>query len=300
MKILAISDVPNWKGYEHIVVKCAPDVVVLCGDLTSDGFAAFWKSAFNLIPAFVNNREQLMRRFGASISDDGVQVIRNLKKYYAYRQSLERLERKYHRTAAFARARRKLHTNPFYRFLRFAGRRAHVLVVKGDHDDDFHGDYSPQRINAIRGCHEISGKTHRAAGFTFLGLGFLETHYRRRLQELRSRIVGDVDVIATHAEQARMPLLAELCPKVIIRGHFGSGRWKVSGVPAVFTADVTYSIVELRRNGRPKLEQFTAEFSKDRDGITAQRVKSGSCRPWFSRKSEFQLYPWLRKFHGPS
>lgn len=213
---------------------------------------------------------------------------------------MERLERKYRHTAAFTRARRKLHTTPFYRFLRFAGRRAQVLVVKGDHDDDFQGDYSVKRINAIRGCHEISGKTHRVDGFTFLGLGFTETHYRRRLRELRSHIIGNVDVLVAHAEQARMPLLADLGPKVIIRGHFGSGFWTVSGVPAVFTADVTYSIVEIRRDGRPKLNQFTAEFSKDGQINAVRRVESGSCRPWFSQKSEFQLYLWLRKFHGPS
>jgi 3',5'-cyclic AMP phosphodiesterase CpdA len=44
MKILVISDVIKWKGYEKIVDENQPDVIILAGDLTSDGFASFWIS----------------------------------------------------------------------------------------------------------------------------------------------------------------------------------------------------------------------------------------------------------------
>lgn len=37
MRILAISDVDSWAGYEAVLKKCAPDVVALCGDLVEDG-----------------------------------------------------------------------------------------------------------------------------------------------------------------------------------------------------------------------------------------------------------------------
>lgn len=297
MKILAISDVRRWRGYDKIVERCAPDVVVLCGDLTSDGFASFWKDGFDLIPAFVERRDRLMKQFGIWKRENGTQVIsEGLEKYDEFRRRVDRLERKYIRTAAFTRARRKLHIEPFYRFLGFAGKRAPVLVVKGDHDEDFRGDYSAKRINRIRGCHEISGKAHTVNGFTFLGLGFTETHYRRKLRKLHGCIGEGVDILIAHAEQPRLPLLARFGPKVIIRGHFGSGCWLVSGIPAVFTAGVMYSVVDVSRNGRPSLKQFTARFARSGQITSVRRIKSGSCRPWFSRKSEFQLYPWLRKF----
>ncbi len=42
MKLLAFSDVVKWEGYEELVERIQPDLVDLAGDLTSDGFAAFW------------------------------------------------------------------------------------------------------------------------------------------------------------------------------------------------------------------------------------------------------------------
>jgi len=71
------------------------------------------------------------------------------------------------------------HVESFYKFLRRSGVFSKVLVVKGNHDEDFEGDYSPEKINGIPGCFEISGKTIEVGGRLFLGLGFREA---RRLR----------------------------------------------------------------------------------------------------------------------
>jgi predicted phosphodiesterase len=290
MRILAISDVVRWDGYDKIVARHAPNVVVLCGDLTSDGAAAFWETAYDSIPAFVQQKDRLRKRFGVLKGENGIQTIsKGLEKFDEFRRRVDKLERKYSKTPAFTRARNMLHTEPFYRLLKFAGKRSTVLVVKGNHDSDFPRDYSVKRINGIRGCREISGKVHEAAGCTFLGLGFAETHYLKKLRELHSRCER-VDVIITHAEQRRVPLLAQFTPRVIIRGHFGSGCWLVSGIPAVFTSGIMYTVIDLPRSGRPRMVQYSARFTRSGQISKVREIKSGS------QKSELQLYPWLGKF----
>jgi predicted phosphodiesterase len=290
MRILAISDVVRWDGYDKIVAMYAPGVVVLAGDLTSDGVAAFWETGYDLIPEFVRQKDRLRKRFGVLKGENGIQMIsKGLEKFDEFRRRLYKLEQKYRKTPAFTRARRNLHIEPFYRLLKFAGKRSTVLVVKGNHDSDFPRDYSVKRINGIRGCREISGKVHEVAGCTFLGLGFAETHYLNKLRELHSRCER-VDVIITHAEQRRVPLLAQFAPRVIIRGHFGSGCWLVSGIPAVFTSGVMYAVIDLPKSGKPTLKQYSARFTRLGQISKVRQIKSDS------QKSELQLYPWLRKF----
>ena len=60
--------------------------------------------------------------------------------------------------------------------LKYVSKKALVLVIKGNHDDDFEGTYSIRRINKIPKCNEISGKSVTLCGLTFLGLGFNEIH----------------------------------------------------------------------------------------------------------------------------
>ncbi len=300
MRILAISDVRRWVGYDKIIARYAPSIVVLCGDLTSDGIADFWETAYDLVPAFVQQKDRLRKRFGVLKGENGIQIIsKGLDKFDEFRRRVGKLEQQYRSTPAFTKARRKLHIEPFYRLLKFAGERSTVLVVKGDHDSDFPRDYSVKRINGIRGCREISGKVHEVAGCTFLGLGFAETHYRQKLRELHSRCER-VDVIVAHAEQRRVPLLAQFAPRVIIRGHFGSGCWLVSGIPAVFTSGIMYTVIDLPRSGRPRMVQYSACFTRSGQISKVREIKSGSCGPWGTQKSEFQLYPWLRKYSQPS
>ncbi len=62
MRILAFSDVRKWHGYERLVDRCRPEVVALAGDLISDGGAAFWLEALELLPQFQQDREDLRER----------------------------------------------------------------------------------------------------------------------------------------------------------------------------------------------------------------------------------------------
>src|SRR5207245_6605774 len=49
-------------GCDRLCDQCKPDVVVLAGDLTSDGVAAFWDDALELIPRFRSERHALYER----------------------------------------------------------------------------------------------------------------------------------------------------------------------------------------------------------------------------------------------
>jgi hypothetical protein len=48
VRILALSDVYGWAGYERLVDKYEPHVA-LAGDLVSDGVAAFWKKELEYV-----------------------------------------------------------------------------------------------------------------------------------------------------------------------------------------------------------------------------------------------------------
>jgi len=253
MRILAISDVHSWDGYERLVDLHGPDVVALAGDLTSDGGAAFWRTAFEALPAFRRDKQAALDRLGISVSteEDGLELISggSLRDVMSVEGELER---RYRDTAAFTRARHKLHTKPFYDFLAYAGRRAHVLVVKGNHDYDFPRDYSRARINRTRGCREISGETVTVDGTTFLGLGYAEAGYRIPLRRLLAQHTGRVDVVIAHPPHQNVRLVAALKPRLLIRGHFATGRYLVDGVPSVFT-DGQHAVIDLLRRGVPRV-----------------------------------------------
>jgi predicted phosphodiesterase len=147
MKILVFSDVENWVGYEEQVDKIQPNVVVLAGDLTSDGLASFWHDSI-----------------GRKLSLPP----------------------------------QRMHVNKFYHFLRHVGKKSEVMVVKGDHDEDFEGSYVPEKINRIHGCAEISGKTIEEKGIRFLGLGFNDTYYVRRLKPIIQEFKEKIEVVIMH------------------------------------------------------------------------------------------------------
>jgi hypothetical protein len=148
-----------------------------------------------------------------------------------------------------------------------------VLVVKGDHDDDFPGDYQPERINDIPGCTEISGKTRTIGGWTFLGLGFDQAGLRRPLRAMIAEFRGKAGIVVAHAPQKNVQLLAELQLRLIIRGHFGAGRFVIDDVPVVFTTR-THAIIELS-------EQT----------ITAIRCADSRWEQGLMRD-----YPWLQRY----
>ncbi len=262
MRILAISDVRKWEGYEGLVDKHKPDVVALAGDLTSDGGAAFWHETYEHIAGFRRVRDAAFKRKGITVSNrDGMRFIEGgtLDDVNAIE---ERFKKRYRGSPSYTRARRKLHTERFYDFLVYAGRRARVLVVKGDHDDDFPKEYSASRINRIRGCQEISGIVVTVDGTTFLGLGYDQAGYRRPLRQLVEGYTGAADVVIAHPPHENVRLVAALKPRLLIRGHFGYGRYLVEGVPTVFTSG-EHALIELEAAGIPRIQmaRTTAEAS---------------------------------------
>ena len=298
MRILAISDVASWNGYTRILDKVHPDLVVLAGDLTSDGFARFWNDALECVPRFVAARKRLMSKLGVRLRD-GLYVVPH-SVHEEFSDGLYRLKDRYRDTEEFESARNRIHIGRFYRFLSVAGTRAPVLVVMGDHDEDFEGDYLVERINQIPGCQEISGRSATITGMRFLGLGYKETHYRRRLRPLIAQHSGSIDVVVAHAEQSAMPLIAEVRPKLIVRGHFGAGCYRVNGVPSVFTSVSTYTVIELGKAGTPEIHQYSGKLDSKNWQSTVRESNVSHCAPWFSSRSEFEMYSWLQPYRDPS
>lgn len=270
MRILAFSDVCRWEEYERLVDHCKPDVVALAGDLTSDGFAAFWNDALQFVPEFLKKKRALFRRFGAIEHDGVIQVRSTSAGSMAFLSRLGELKQRYRKTSAFRKARKRIHVNKFYDFLRYAGRRSTVLVVAGDHEDDFVGDYDARRVNRISGCREISGKLCAVEGQTFLGLGFEQGGFRRPLRALISTLRDHVDVLIAHAPQRNVRLLAEFKPRLIIRGHFGWGAYLIDGIPTVFTS-AGHAIIDIGKRGPPRIRQSShatfADLSQDYDWL---------------------------------
>jgi predicted phosphodiesterase len=252
MRILALSDAYDWDNQTELVDHYRPDVTALAGDLTSDGVAAFRKRALEEIPAFCRARDALRLRHGVIRSHGSLVYTVDQSQASQFYDRLAALEFRYRKTRAYLAARKKIHVDRFYEFLRYAGKVSRVLVVKGDHDNDFAGDYSPNRINRIRGCREISGKVETLGECTVLGLGFDHSAKRRELRRLIEKFRGQLGIVIAHAPQENIQLIAALQPRLLIRGHFGGGRYLIDGVPSVFTSG-GHAVIELRRSGLPRI-----------------------------------------------
>ncbi len=291
MKILAISDIRNWEGYEKLLDKIKPEIIILAGDLTSDGFASFWNEAIEKIPEY---KKELKIN---SITNEGkIYRWKNNKKPKKHKDKnildvINEIRNKYKNSKEFLEIRKKIHVDKFYQFLQYAGEKSKVLIIKGDHDEDFKDDYIVEKIDNIKGCNEISGKLIELNKFKILGLGFKDTHYLKILKPIIEKFKGKIDIVITHCEQNKMQFLSLLKPKMIIRGHFGSGRYLVNEVPSVFTADVSYTIIEIDKKTKfPRISQYITKGNKN------ILLKKGSCRPWFSDKSEFKIYDWFKPY----
>ena len=252
MRILALSDISAWDRYGLLVETVKPRVTVLAGDLTSDGGAEFWRTALEVIPSFRADRRGLRKRLGVTTGLRGDYEIIPRESYEEYRDAIRALERQHRTTEPFLAARKRLHVDKFYAFLRHAGKLSTVLVVKGDHDADFSGDYDVTKIDLIPGCQEISGKTTTVEGLTFLGLGFEQAGFRRPLRQFIRDFRGAVDVVIAHPPHENVQIVAELKPRLLIRGHFGTGRYSIGGVPSVFTAS-GHAVINLGLTGAPRI-----------------------------------------------
>ena len=226
-----------------------------------------WKGCENL----VDQHEPDVVALVGDLASDGFADFRWEWKSKNYRQSME--------------TRKEMHVNSFYQFLEYAGRRARVLVVKGNHDEDFEGDYTPERMNKIHGCQELSGKAAEINGVRFLGVGFAETHCLRLLNPLIRESREKVDIILTHGE--RLPLISSVKPKLIIKGGFGVGKCHVNGIPTVLTAGANHTIVRFEDRKLLEISQYIAGL----DG----KVSLGNefwPRFWFSR------YKWAKPYES--
>jgi hypothetical protein len=322
VKILALSDIGRWSGCERLVERYKPDVVVLPGDLTSDGSAAFWSEGLELVPEFRKQRGLLYRKIRdakqfkekcviceeAAHNNGPFQRYDGKSRHFRFLDHLRQLEIYYQKTkafAAFAAAHTRIHFDRFYRFLKYAGNRSIVLVTKGDHDNDFEGDYDPERINKIPGCREISGKLHLVGRSTFLGLGFEQAGYRIALRRLVGPLRGRADVVIAHVPQQNLRLVAELRPRLLIRGHYGAGEHLVDGVPSVFTT-FEYFLVDLPDTGVPQFQvvgchPFSTASRSAAGTIVRSRtfgIQSPACRQRAAAAcaSLRKTYPWLKPF----
>jgi predicted phosphodiesterase len=179
------------------------------------------------------------------------------------------------------------HVNSFYQFLKHAGKKAKVLVIKGNHDEDIKGAYIPEKINSIHGCQEISGKTIDTKGIRFLGLGFDEAYCLRLLRAQTSTIEkfkGKIDVVVMHGENIRFVSL--LKPKIIIKGGLSNGKYLVNDVPSIFTGPDGYTIIELKGKAISRILQIDLRS----DQIIPKEVGL----PLFKR------YEWIKPYPNKS
>jgi hypothetical protein len=259
MRILALSDIRKWDKQRSLVDRYRPDVVVLAGDLTSDGWAEFWNRGIALkeIPAYCEEKSALMEKCGVTEVATDTYASRKTGACAKFSALLRVLEERHKSTPAFRDAREALkntHVKEFYEFLRYAARKTEaVLVVKGDHDEDFCGDYDCDRINGIPQCHEISGMIFSVRHLVFLGLGFQHAGYRKPLRRFVADFKDKVDIVVAHAPQKNVRLITELRPRLLIRGHFGTGRYLIDGIPTVFTEGENPRI-EIGKCGFPRIQ----------------------------------------------
>lgn len=290
LRILALSDIPRWQGYEALVDETAPDAVVLPGDLVSDGYIDR-DHILQHIPAYRDEFAALTKRYGAKIRKDGRTTHAQSKKP-GFIDAWQALRETHEAGPDFEKALTTAHVEPFYLFLAHAGKKAKVLVTKGDHDDDIPENYQTDRINQTPGCQEVSGRLVTLDGVAFLGLGFDHGAKISQVRLLGREFANRADVVVCHPPQKMVPrIVDELKPKLLVRGHFGNGAYLVNGTPAVFTQNAHHTLIEYTVGKIPAIEQFA--FAKDGK---ATLVLNGKCVPAMSPASQWDMYPWLKPY----
>jgi predicted phosphodiesterase len=274
MRLLAFSDVVRWVGFEELVDRVNPDVVVLAGDLVSDGFSWIYSEEFfGQIPQFKMEMEQLRRKYTRR---EGNRTIVDLTA-----EEVSLLRKKYMNTQEYLHLKNVKHVNRFYSFLHYTGAKCRVLVVKGDHDDDFKGDYDVEKINSIPGCAEISARLIELNGVRFLGISAEDAYSLRRLLKLYGCFRGQVDIAVMHGKNVKA--VSMIMPRLIIKGGLSTGKCRVNGIPTVFTGPNTFSIVEFDCHEVQKVLQFKLS-------INMGRLQP---RPINMRTLYLRCYPWV-------
>ena len=232
--ILAGSDfeVSGYKEFIQMSELYEPNLVLLAGDLIS------FQEEF--ISDFIEKRRMLMRSFGIEMVEQGY-VGKNVCEFL---YELNLLKHEYRKTKFH-----KIMVKEFYKFLRHISRSSKVFLVKGNHDDDFGRGYDVDRINSIKNCYEISGRLVTFHDIRILGLGYYETHYLRTLRPLIEKMKGNVDIVLAHVEEKRLTLISKICPKFILRGHFGLNISIVGRTPIIpcicsYKIDISENVIE--------------------------------------------------------
>jgi Icc-related predicted phosphoesterase len=286
MKILAFSDISEWKDQEKIIEQTQPDVTVLAGDLTSDGGSVVWKEALKAMPSYKAEYKVLLNKHDLPNNWRNIELSAEwwrIHNFDIFHEKLELLRTKYHRSEEFFRM-KPPHVKKFYKFLKHAGKKSPVLVVKGNHDDDFDDAYNVEKIEKIKGCHELSGKSLTIRGIRFLGLGYTQSYYLRKLRPLIEEYKKKVDVTIVHCDWSRTPLLSSLEAKLMIRGHSGVGSYLVNNVPSAFIGGSVHALVELKKEKSPIIDLYRTKFDGSIEILKKQRGEL------------FKRYEWLKPY----
>jgi Icc-related predicted phosphoesterase len=287
VKILFISDVYSWEKSFEVLEKESPDVVLLGGDLVSDGATEFkslvpfnyqeyrvkvaaylrkhqneiektkWGIVLNRIITRIQKGEPFYDDVYYHFKDDATnslnvllnRIFHDLDKHESLMKNTAELKKWRNKLQDFLDGLTKsfrssdhfnkgfqMHVELFYEFLETAGRKTNqVYTVMGNHDKQFE-EYNASRINSIPGCNEISGTLVDVNNYKLLGLGYDETHYLRKLKPLLNEYSGSPDLILTHAEDKRLSLISDFKPKIVLRGHWGSGRYFVNDTMFISSA----------------------------------------------------------------
>ena len=193
----------------------------------------------------------------------------------------------------------KEHASAFYDFLELVGGQFPIFIIRGDHDTTERG-YAVEKINKISGCTEISGKVVEINGLRILGLGFDETYKLRKLRPLIEDYKGTVDIVVTHCKTGRLPLISSIEPKLIIRGHWGRGRFLVNGIPTLMNNSASMGFIELKDKVISKIIQYDIyKFWKTRKKKISNECSCNSFGLYAFEHpgvSEFDVYKWLKPY----
>lgn len=126
-------------------------------------------------------------------------------------------------------------------------------MVKGDHDEE--GYYSPEKIDEIVGCKEISGKFLEVKGLGFLGFGFRHAHSLKVIRNMINQFSRKVDVVVMHGENIRY--ISLLKPRVIIKGGGGGiGICLVNDIVSVYIGPNVYAVIDFRGRKADQIRLF--------------------------------------------
>jgi len=270
ISLLAVSDARSWFFLKDIIEKEKPDITIFCGDIVDDGVAKFWQPSWEIIQKIIKE---------------------NKLKSYSILSDYDLIHEKYFKSKEFVKARRA-HVKELYDALELASKKSkQVLVIKGNHDDEFSGAYNLRKIEHIKNCSEISGKLFSFKGIRFLGLSYKNCHY---LTELRSLLgTSKPHIIISHPEKNRWKDIAEYGPDLVIHGHHSFGFHKVGGVNFLGTGCFpSYSIVKIDEKSKliKEIKHFRAIPAKEKHNISKGFVAFNSAtivEKWILRTVKF-------------